>query len=60
MFLAVTCHLHFWQNDQDLLCATAVTDMDYRTFNTCAIQYIYICDAVKSVHHLCKINLPRL
>ena len=22
--LAVTCHLHFWQNDQDLLCATAV------------------------------------
>ena len=23
--LAVTCHLHFWQNDQDLLRATAVT-----------------------------------
>ena len=23
--LAVTCHLHFWHNDQDLLCATAVT-----------------------------------
>ena len=23
--LAVTCHLHFWQNDQGLLCATAVT-----------------------------------
>ena len=23
--LAVTCHLHFWQNDQDLLCATVVT-----------------------------------
>ena len=23
--LAVTCHLHFWQNDPDLLCATAVT-----------------------------------
>ena len=22
--LAVTCHLHFWQNDQDLLCANAV------------------------------------
>ena len=22
--LAVTCHLHFWQNDQDLLCATGV------------------------------------
>ena len=23
--LAITCHLHFWQNDQDLLYATAVT-----------------------------------
>ena len=22
---AVTCHLHFWQNDRDLLCATVVT-----------------------------------
>ena len=22
---AVTCHLHFWQSDQDLLCASAVT-----------------------------------
>ena len=22
--LAVTCHLHFWQNDWDLLCATTV------------------------------------
>ena len=22
---AVTCHLHFWQNDRDLLRATAVT-----------------------------------
>ena len=25
MCLAVTCHLHFWQNDQDLLRVTAVT-----------------------------------
>ena len=25
MCLAVTCHLHFWQNDSDLLHATAVT-----------------------------------
>ena len=25
MCLAVTCHLHFWQNDRDLLRATAVT-----------------------------------
>ena len=24
-YLAVTCRLHFWQNDQDLLHATAVT-----------------------------------
>ena len=23
--LAVTCHLHFWQNDQDFLRATVVT-----------------------------------
>ena len=23
--LSVTCHLHFWQNDRDLLRATAVT-----------------------------------
>ena len=23
--LAVTCHLHLWQNDWDLVCATAVT-----------------------------------
>ena len=23
--LAVTCHLHFWKNDRDLLRATAVT-----------------------------------
>ena len=23
--LAVTCHLHFWQNDRDFLRATAVT-----------------------------------
>ena len=25
MCLAVTCHLHFWQNDRDILRATAVT-----------------------------------
>ena len=23
--LAITCHMHFWQNDRDHLCATAVT-----------------------------------
>ena len=29
--LAVTCHLHFWQNDWDLLCATVVTQGVERT-----------------------------
>ena len=24
VYLAVTCHLHFWQDDWDLSCATAV------------------------------------
>ena len=24
-YVALTCHLHFWQNDRDLLLATAVT-----------------------------------
>ena len=24
-YLAITCHLHFWQNDKDLLCAPEVT-----------------------------------
>ena len=26
-YLAVTCHLHFWQNDRDLLHATGVTQV---------------------------------
>ena len=29
--LAVTCQLHFWQNDQDLLRATAVTGAETDT-----------------------------
>ena len=29
--LAVTCHLHFWQNDRDLLCATAVNESETDT-----------------------------
>ena len=29
--LAVTCHLHFWQNDRDFLRATAVTQDDTDT-----------------------------
>ena len=33
-FLAVTCHLHFWQNDRDFLRATAVT----RGWNGCRYQ----------------------
>ena len=28
-YLAVTCHLHFWQNDRGLLRATAVTLHSY-------------------------------
>ena len=28
--LVVTCHLHFWQNDRDLLRATTVTRGGYR------------------------------
>ena len=28
VFLAVTCHLHFWQNDWDLLHSTAVTQLN--------------------------------
>ena len=31
--LAVTGHLHFWQNDQDLLCATAVEQIPIRWWN---------------------------
>ena len=31
--LGVTCRLHFWQNDQGLLCATAVTNGVERTLN---------------------------
>ena len=33
--LAVTCHLHFWQNDRDLLRATAVTRGWNRYRNKC-------------------------
>ena len=35
--LAVTCHLHFWQNDQDLFSATAVT-----WYQMCLIKYYLI------------------
>ena len=52
--LAVTCHLHFWQNDQDLLHTTAVTqgwnryqnksaqtvDMEH-AYQTSVMQYMY-------------------
>ena len=31
--LAVTCHLHFWQNDRDLLLATVVTQGWNRSWN---------------------------
>ena len=26
--LGITCNLHFWQNDWDLLCATAMTGVE--------------------------------
>ena len=29
--LAVTCHLHFWQNDRDFLRATVVTDTENKS-----------------------------
>ena len=32
-YLAVTCHLHFWQNDRGLLRATAVKDTEIRVSN---------------------------
>ena len=35
--LAVTCHLHFWQNDQGLLRATAVTRGWNGYRNKCAV-----------------------
>ena len=28
--LAITCHLHFWQNGRDLLCTTAVSRLGVR------------------------------
>ena len=42
VYLAVTCHLHFWQNDWDLLCATVVTRglNGYSGFKTTTKIYI--------------------
>ena len=34
--LAVACHLHFWQNDRDLLRATAVLTMTMPTSFSCS------------------------
>ena len=36
--LAVTCHLHFWQNDRDLLRATAVNMGDTKYPCVCRIM----------------------
>ena len=55
--LAVTCHLHLWQNDQDLLCVTAVTqgwnrywnESQYRkltTENVCVWGRERVCECV--------------
>ena len=40
--LAVTCHLHFWQNDQDLLRATVVTQGWNGYWNSVWIHYLVI------------------
>ena len=40
--LAVTCHLHFWQNDQDLLRATVVTQGWNGFWNSVWIHYLVV------------------
>ena len=42
--LAVTCHLHFWQNDRDLLRATAVTHVYvYGMCSSGAVNMLCLC-----------------
>ena len=38
--LNVTCHRHFWQNEWDLLCATAVTQGCYQNTKI-RVYYMY-------------------
>ena len=50
--LAVTCHLHFWQNDRDLLHATAVTQGGMDTEHT-HIQ-CPLTQTERIYHHACN------
>ena len=38
--LAVTCHLHFWQNDLELLCATAVPTRGWNGYRNKSAQKV--------------------
>ena len=53
--LAVACHLHFWQNDRDLLRATAVTRgwNGYRnkSQHRKLVYYLHAC-----LHYRCRTN----
>ena len=40
--LFVTCHLHFWQNERDLLCATAVTRPTYQMWAIPVTKRVYL------------------
>jgi len=51
-YLAVTCHLHLWQTDQGLLCATAVTQGSYLETYQC-----WVLQGVKTVYMVCKEHL---
>ena len=42
-YLALKCHLHFWQTDQDLLRATAVTYVTLQSLIQGRIQLEYGC-----------------
>ena len=50
--LAVTCHLHFWQNGWDLLCATVVTWGWNRYWNKS--QHWKLTQEKKLSHHSCQ------
>ena len=47
---AVTCHLHFWQNDRDLLRATAVTRgwNGYHRVCVCVCVRVCVCACVRA------------
>ena len=51
--LAVTCHLHFWQNDRDFLRATVVTRgwNGYRNVIYCEATHVFL-------YRVCKGSNP--